>query len=64
MTAPMLPELALLQAAAMHLAFWENIDLRIATAMKFNATSAKVGLTTTLRLDPDDMDYGDGRTRY
>ena len=64
MTAPMLPELALLQAATMHLAFWENIDLRMATAAKFNATSAKVGLQTTLRLDPEDMDYGDGRTRY
>lgn len=63
-TARMLPELALLQAAAMHLAFWEGIDLRMATAAKFNATSAKVGLQTTLRLDPDDMDYGDGRARY
>lgn len=45
-------------------AFAEKIDLDMAVSHKFNATSAKVGLRTTLNADQHEMDYGDSVSRY
>ena len=56
--------LALLLDAVYALANREGINIEMAVAAKFNATSAKTGLRTTLRLDPSDVGYEYGVSQY